>query len=461
MHARRTAPPLDHARRIRPETPTHPRRLIAAALSAVLPGLGQLLNGRGPLGRRLLAPIAVVVAIVLIALQLSSPIRLAASLVSPTAMTILLGANVALLIWRLFATLHAFFDKRYPAQTGRGGLIVLAGLCLAVAIPHGVAHVYGSAARDAFAVVFEEAPSEGTDPGPAAGERINVLIVGIDKIPGRTATLTNSMMVASVDPVGNSVSMLSIPRDLGRVPLPNGDVFGPKINSLMSFADRNPKDFPAGGMRTLQDALGTMLGIRIHYYAQMDFIGFAEMIDAVGGIDIDVDHGFSDPTYDGYGLAGRGWSVEAGPNHFGGYDALAYARVRKPAGESDYTRAGRQQEILIALRNKLTEAGSLLFGLPGLLDAMASYVRTDVPSDRLPELAAITDEMARDAIARAVLRPPLIRAGVKDPQFGTIQVPQLAQIRAMVADLFSAPGTPPTPWPTPTPGPSPKPVASP
>ncbi len=460
MHARRNAPPVSHARRIQPDAgPTDRRRILAAVLSAILPGLGQLINGRGSLGRKLMAPVLVVVAVTLVLLQLTSATRLAASLISPTAMTLLLIANVAFLALRLFATLHAFFDRRYPSRTGRGGLITLAALSLLIGIPHLVAHVYGSTARDTFAVIFE-ADGAVPDPGPGAGERLNILIVGIDKIPGRVATLTDSMMVASVDPVGNTVSMLSIPRDLVQVPLGNGDAFGPKLNSLMSYADRDPKAFPAGGMRTLQDAIGALLGIRIHYYAQMDFIGFAEMIDALGGVDIDVERGFSDPAYDGYGLDGRGWSVEAGPNHFSGYEALAYARVRKAPGESDYTRSARQQEILIALRERMTQAGSLLFGLPGLLDAMASYVRTDLPSARLPELAAIADETGRDSIVRAVLRPPLITAGVNDPQYGTVQVPNLEEIRTMAAALFSEPGTPPTPWPMPTPAPSTEPEVS-
>ena len=460
MHLRRTAPPPSHARRFQPDAgPTDRRRIVAAVFSAILPGLGQLINGRGRLGRRFLAPVVVAIALVLIALQLGSPMRLAASLISPGAMAFLLVANVALLIWRLFATLHAFFDRRYPSRTSRGGLAILAVLCLTVAIPHVVAHAYGSAARDTFAAIFET-DAEAAGSGPASGERLNVLIVGIDKIPGRVATLTDSMMVASIDPVGDTMSMLSIPRDLARVPLGTGDTFAPKLNSLMSFADRNPNEFPDGGMRALQDAVGALLGIRIHYYAQMDFIGFAEMIDAVGGIDIDVERGFSDPDYDGYGLDGRGWSVEAGPNHFTGYEALAYARVRKAAGESDFTRSGRQQEILIALRDRLTQAGSLLFGLPGLLEAMESYVRTDLPSSRLPELAAIVDEMGSGTIARAVLRPPLIKAGVTDPRYGAVQTPNLEEIRAVAAALFSEPGTPATPWPTPTPGPSSEPGAS-
>ena len=70
-------------------------------------------------------------------------------------------------------------------------------------------------------------------------------------------------------------------------------------------------------------------------------------------------------------------------------DALAYARSRKALGESDFTRQARQQQILVALRDEATQGGSLLFQLPDLLDAVGQTIRTDLPADRLPELAAI------------------------------------------------------------------------
>ena len=145
------------------------------------------------------------------------------------------------------------------------------------------------------------------------------------------------MMVASLDPVGHTVSLLSLPRDLIDMPLGNGDTFGPKLNSLMSYADRNPKQFPKGGMRTLEDAVGALLDIPIHYYARLDFRGLIKMVDAVGGVDIVAPRAFEDPGYDGYGLGRKGFSITAGKHHLDGADALAYARSRKALGESDFT----------------------------------------------------------------------------------------------------------------------------
>src|ERR687898_443350 len=110
--------------------------------------------------------------------------------------------------------------------------------------PHAYAWQVGSAAGDAFARIFEGGTvgdgeaAAGPTPGP--GERINVLIVGIDKTPRRPATLTDTMIVASLDPVGKSISMVSIPRDMVNVPLGNGNEFGPKLNSLYAYAGSHP-----------------------------------------------------------------------------------------------------------------------------------------------------------------------------------------------------------------------------
>jgi LCP family protein required for cell wall assembly len=256
------------------------------------------------------------------------------------------------------------------------------------------------------------------------------------------------MMVISLDPVGRTASMVSLPRDIVGAPLGNGDTFGPKLNSLMAYADTHPDVFPNGGLRTLEDAIGALLGIDIHYYARMEFTGFIDMVDAVGGVDVTVAKGIEDPGYDGYGQPdGRGWSITSGEHHLDGPDALAYARSRKAAGESDFTRAGRQQQILVGLRDAVAKDGSVFWKLPGLLDAVGGAIRTDMPVDRLPQLAVAIDEMGSGGITRAVIRHPLVRS--EDTRYGASLVPDLEAIRAVAARLFPAPGGVPEPWPTP------------
>jgi len=444
------------------------RRILAAGASAILPGSGQLVNGRLRLARWLAVPALLLVAVVVLVVASRSPARLFASIVSPTVMGVLLTLNLIIFAWRLFAVLHAFFDGRYEPRSGRAGAAGLTLILVAVALPHGVANVWGSAAQAAFADVFVAA--ERTGPGanvasvenePGHEERLNVLIVGVDTLAGRTETLTDTMMVVSVDPVGETVSMLSVPRDLVRVPLDGGDVFGPKLNSLMSYADRHPERFPGGGLRALEDAVGELLGIRIHYYARIDFLGFVKVVDAVGGIDVTVKKTFYDPKYDGLGVNApkvHGWGLTAGVHHLFGYEALAYARSRYAPGDSDFTRATRQQEVLLALRQRLTASGSLLTNLPGLLAAFGEVVRTDLPTDRLPDLAAIADEMGSDAIHRAVLGHPMVMP-FKDPAYGSSQLPDLDAIRDVVRQLFPPPGQ--TPVSPSIPARSPSPTAAP
>ena len=115
--------------------------------------------------------------------------------------------------------------------------------------------------------------------------------------------------------------------------------------------------------------------------------------------------------YDGYGLPTKGFRLTKGIHHLTGAEALAYARVRKGAGETDFTRAARQQEVIVALRSSVSSGGSLFWRLPTLLDAVANTIRTDVPTARLPELAAIVDEVSSRDVVRVVIGHPLVAFG--------------------------------------------------
>jgi LCP family protein required for cell wall assembly len=444
-----------HARRIRPEAgPLDRRRLFAAGLSAVVPGLGQAFNGRASLAALFAIPSLALVVLAILLVQIQSPARLVAWMVAPQILGALLTINLLVLAWRLLAVGQAFLDTRRHGPTGRLGAVGIVIIAAVVAVPHLAVYGYGSILGTTFERIFDgdgfaqDEGRVGSGPVPGDGERINVLLVGVDAMADREATLTDTMMVASLDPVGRSVSLLSVPRDLVNTPLGNGDVFGPKLNSLMGYADRHPESFPRGGMRALQDAIGALLEIPIHYYARLDFGGFITMVDAVGGVDVTVTRSFEDPGYDGYGFDSRGFSITEGEHHLDGANALAYARSRKAPGESDFTRAARQQEILVAMREQLTEGASLLFELPGLLDAVGRTMRADVPVDQLPTLAAILDEVDREDMVSVVLRHPLVHP--VSTRYGASQEGDLPAIRAMASALFSPPGTAPAGWVPPT-----------
>lgn len=428
-----------------PDRPTDGRRLVAALASSILPGAGQALNGRLRSALVFGGPTIVLAVATLLYLGSDRPAMLLAHLIAPPVLAALLVLDVALLGWRLVALLHAFVDRRYARRPGPVGAIGLVVLLMVTAAPHALAWSYGTAAQSMFGQIFSDSDgrSNSAIPAPTANERLNVLLIGVDSGPGRTEALTDSMIVVSLDPVGRTVSMLSIPRDLTNVPLADGNVFGPKINSLISFARRNPAAFPGGANRALMDAIGTLLGIPIPYYATVNLHGFVGMVDAVGGVDIDVRKPLSDPNYGGFGV-GPGWSIEPGKHHLDGANALAYARIRKSTGESDFTRAGRQQEVLVALRDQAVRAG-LLLGLPKLFAAVGDTIHTNLPADRLPELAALAEQIDRASTVKLVLASPFIKPGGSS-QYGSVFVPVLSRIRAMAKVVFGAPGGDPT-WP--------------
>jgi LCP family protein required for cell wall assembly len=434
------------------------RRLGGAVLSAILPGLGQLRNGRVAMGLAFAIPSLLLVAVVWLLFQSMSTTLLAAQLVQPEILGAMLVLNGLVCAWRLASVGQAFLEPRLRAAPGRTGMIGILLIVAFVVLPHAIAHAYGTAASSAFDRVFS-----GRDPDipvadtPDLDERLNVLLMGVDSGPGRSQALTDTLIVVSLDPVGKSVTMISIPRDMVNVPLGNGDVYAPKINSLLAYADRNEDEFPDGGPAALKEAIGALLGIEIHHFADVRLAGFVEMVDVVGGVDVTVRRALSDPDYGGFGV-GPGWSIEPGEHHLDGANALAYARIRRSEGESDFTRAERQQQVLVALRNAAVK-GNLLFSLGGLLEAVGDAVRSDLPRERLPVLAALAEEIGSGKTTNVVIKAPLVRGATN--RYGSVQIPDVAAIRDVVAAAVPEPGEEPEPWPTPRPTGSARPTPTP
>jgi hypothetical protein len=163
------------------------------------------------------------------------------------------------------------------------------------------------------------------------------------------------------------------------------------------------------------------------------------VVDAIGGVDVKVARAFCDPSYDEYGFT-RGFSITAGWHHLNGQQALAYARVRKASGESDFTRAARQQEVVAGIRDGIVKRG-LLSDLVGLMRALGQTLQTNVPREILPNLADVMTQIGRTRTFRAVIEHPLVTSDFDDR--GSIQVPDIPGIRALSAKLFPEPGVAP------------------
>ena len=423
-----------------------PRRYLAGFLSAVVPGLGLLYAGRFGLAFAFLLPtIALLVLFALVVL--GAPTQALASLFDPTILLVLLVLQGLVLLYRLLAVGSSVSDRRMGRFTGQDALPMM--LLLAFVILPQLWLAYATTVlRDTSEQIFLAGAEPGEQPRPLAsppnwstGDRVNVLILGVDSGAGRTQSLTDTIIVASVDPVGETVSMLSVPRDLVDVPLPTGSRFSPKINSLISYVEANPTEFPGqggDGVEVLATSLGLLLDRPIHYYARVNLGGFVEVVDSLGGVDVQVTKSIDAPAYGGYGV--DGFSIRPGRHHLNGGEALAYARIRKATGENDFTRAARQQEVLVALRDRVVQGG-FVTNVTGFLGAVGETLETDMPADRLPFLAGLIDQIGRDEVYRAVIEPPLVELTSDDR--GSILVPDVVAIRGLADDLFPPPGTEP------------------
>jgi anionic cell wall polymer biosynthesis LytR-Cps2A-Psr (LCP) family protein len=148
-----------------------------------------------------------------------------------------------------------------------------------------------------------------------------------------------------------------------------------------------------------------LVGIPINYYATMDLASFMTMIDMVGGIDIDNPAAISDPTYDWLDGSPYGFKLAAGRQHLDGRHALAYARSRHGSGNSDYARAGRQQQLLVALEHKMATP-SVVVNLPSWTQQAGSLIRTDFPASQVADMVAAGQKIPAENFDRFVLGPP-------------------------------------------------------
>jgi LCP family protein required for cell wall assembly len=229
--------------------------------------------------------------------------------------------------------------------------------------------------------------------------------MGIDSAQQRTEALTDTLMVVSVDPVTGKVAMISFPRDIAGFEMPDGEMYRGKINSLMTYARTHPKEFPDGPVPTVISELSYLLGVPIHYFAALDLQGFKKMVDLVGGVTVDNPRAINDPKYDWLQWPRFGFYLTAGVHHLNGNDALAYVRSRQGIGDSDFTRARRQQQVLIALRDQLTKP-EMITRIPALLSAAASTLSTNFPPERVGEMIDLATRASGAEITQVVLGPP-------------------------------------------------------
>lgn len=285
------------------------------------------------------------------------------------------------------------------------------------------------------------APDGGAQEGAASAAvpAINVLLLGTDARPDESdVPRTDTMILASFDPHTQRLGLLSLPRDLW-LPIP-GLGFSSKINTAYQLGVT--EEYPGGGPQLAKDTVSSFIGHPVQYYVRVNFDGFVELIDLIGGVEVVVPTTIHDEQYPTEDYGFQTFHLDAGIQHLDGETALKYVRTRNI--DDDYSRARRQQQVIRAVADKVVRADmlpALLSKLPRLLYTMRSSIETDIPMALMLDFA----NYARGSSLRD------IRQLVLDNSYGQetyaengawILLPDRALVRVALADFFAASNEP-------------------
>jgi polyisoprenyl-teichoic acid--peptidoglycan teichoic acid transferase len=244
--------------------------------------------------------------------------------------------------------------------------------------------------------------------------RINILLLGKGGDGHEGPDLTDTILVASIDPINKTANLVSIPRDLWVTV----DGSSTKINAVYanhkySALNRNSKDKAGAekaGVQSIEETVTQVLGIPIHYYGMVDFQAFRQAVDTVGGVDINVptelavqDHMYDESTHKNYFL-----NVPAGMQHFDGTRALFFTRTRHTSARGDFDRSERQRIFIQALGSKVLSAGTYTnpVKISQLMSAFGDHISTDF---------SINDGLRLANIAKGINQSNIKSIGLADP----------------------------------------------
>ncbi|MEE2037953.1 LCP family protein [Nocardiopsis sp. CT-R113] len=424
------------------------RALLWTAASVPLPGLAHLRMRRRVAGVLILGLyLAGIAALAVWAWRIgaheSGPMALIAGMAVQSRW--LLGAMglvfVVAVLW-LAIVLHSWAITR--PRGGPLGRRVLSGsvvllLCLAIAAPSALALHGGYTAHETLADVFggdedpESPPHDAADPWNGA-ERVNVLLIGADSADNRYGVRTDTMMVASLDPETGEAVLVGLPRNLENVLFPEDSALAERypepygfdllLNDVYQTVAEEPDELALNPIvgdpsaDTLKKVIGYNVGLDIGYYAMVDMMGFRDLIDAIGGVQVRIEEPIP------YGV--HGGVLEPGLRRLDGHEALWYGRSR--VNSDDYGRMGRQG-CLIKYVTEQVEPRTILTSYRRLAGATARTLSTDIPQSKVPafiELADLVTDTGR--MSTFQLSPPQVNTAS----------PDWDEVRALVAEAIVA-----------------------
>lgn len=325
-------------------------------------------------------------------------------------------------------------------------LALLSGVLIFTAV-RGMAASWGGTGLPVFrgssASTQDETPgAAGAEPIPTLSEipepwdgssRVTVLFMGLDYrdwTTGDGPPRTDSMMLATIDPVAKTAGMLSIPRDLW-VEIPGFE--HNRINTAYFLGESY--NMPGGGPGMAVATVENVIGVPVEYYAVIDFSAFERMIDEIGGIDVYVDE---DIKISPIGELSR-WLHGGKGYHLNGPRTLAYARARKTEG-GDFDRARRQQQVALAIRDRVLGFDilpTIVRKAPSLYNELAQGIITNLSFDQMIRLALLAFEIEPEQIARGVIQPPEMVQFETLPSGAEVLIPIPENIRVLRDEIFT------------------------
>lgn len=462
-------PSMDH----RPGRDSRSARLLRAFYSALVPGVGQLVAGARRRGLFLVGIFAVVslAAVVIISRGTDAILEFA---VQPKVLLTLLFLNVVIMLVRMFAVLDAWMtgkegrtraarsSRREATLTGIG-LVLILFFCIT---PHAIAGYYTVVSHNLLTSVFGGS-SEGSTtttlastglPGaqgnptaestsqlkPGSDDQLTILLIGTDEGRGRWSARADSINIATVNLKTGNVAIFGIPRNMGEVPLGEKTAaalkktrFDEIVNGLYTRALPHPEIAPDGGdpgAEAVKETAQLMLGIPIDYYAVVNMLGLVELVDAFGGVDVNVKKRLKVIHSSNLTEGDRGfiYYLDPGVHHLSGRQTLDFTRSR--ADGYDYDRMLRQRCVLLALlyQNGL---GSLTLKFPKIARALERNVKTDIPADVLPRLISLRGQIDTGQMIALALAPPDYITGSKANLYNIPNIPAIkAAVKSILAD---------------------------
>ena len=410
------------------------------AVGILIPGSAQLLAGSRRLGRFAVSSTFVLWASVLVALLVGTVFPRLVFRLGGLAVPLLTVAQVLLAAYAVLwvaLTLDTLRIVRLVNLLPKSRAWV-AGLAVVATVVGSGGLAYGAVVAGSARSVFDQLFSDGQYQDPIDGQ-YNILLLGGDAGPDRTGLRPDSLSVVSINADTGATTIIGIPRNFEKArfspesplwgPFPNGYDCGDEclINYLYTYGAEHPELYPKAaesgsnpGIEATRDAVAGVTGLTLQYFVLIDMQGFAQLIDSLGGIDIDV----PERTALGSITESQPFAyVEAGPNHLDGNSALWYARSRFDT--TDYARMARQRQVQEAVLTQF-EPANVLTKFQGIAAAGVQVVSTDVPQVMVGEFV----EMATKARGLPVRSLELV-PGVVD----TLE-PDYDQIHALVGSTI-------------------------